>query len=166
VILDGSLPSRQREAFIQASGAEIIVTDSARPFPGRSSVRYYAASGEDRDLAPRTGADQWACVTADKARSHEAVLTILDSAREQQGFRDGDAMFSAAELSGQAAIDLFLPLISGGRLVLASKQELRDLNGLDKVIEAANCKFVSLPKVGCQPAAERRPAARSAIMGA
>jgi non-ribosomal peptide synthetase component F len=110
-------------------------------------VRYFAVSGEDDNLHARTQADRWACVVAGKVRSHEAVLDILDTAREEQGLRAGEGVFSAADLSGHEVIDIFLPLTSGGRLVLATKAELRDPDRLEAAIHAANCKFVRPPKV-------------------
>ncbi len=55
-------------------------------------------------------------------------------------------MFTATDLTGQAALDLFLPLITGGRLVLAAQQDLREPQRLQAAIQAANCKFIRLPK--------------------
>lgn len=83
---------------------------------------------------------------AGKARSHETVLQLLDDASHQQQFQAGDGMFTATDLTGQAALDLFLPLITGGRLVLAAQQDLREPQRLQAAIQAANCKFIRLPK--------------------
>jgi len=148
VLLDRALAGAQLEAFVKSTGAEVVVTDTARPFPVKRlrTVRYYAASGADQNLDQRTQADRWSCMTAGKVRSHDAVLLLLDSAREEVGFQSGDGMFSAMDLSGQAAMDLLLPLITGGRLVLATPQEMKDAGLLDAAIQAADCKFVRLPK--------------------
>jgi non-ribosomal peptide synthetase component F len=154
VMLDKTLPPAQRDAFVEASGADIVVTDTARPFPNKRlrSVRYYAASGPDQNLDKRTQGDRWACMIAGKVRTHAAVLGTLDAAREEHQFHNGDGMFSAAELSGHAVIDLFLPLITGGRLVIASPSEMTSPDALDAAMRAANCKFTRLPKA--QPLSE------------
>lgn len=148
VLLDGTLSGAQREAFLKATGAEVVVTDTARPFPVKRlrTLRYYAASGADQNVDQRTQADRWSCMIAGKVRSHEAVLKILDEARAELGFKAGDGMFSAMDLAGQAAMDLLLPLITGGRLVVASPQEMKDAGLLDAAIQGADCKFVRLPK--------------------
>ena len=148
VVLDKSLPVAQRDAFVKASGAEIVVVDEARPFPSKrvKAVRYYAASGPEKNLDQRTQGDRWACMVAGKVRSHQAVMATLDTAVVEHDFRQGDGMFSAAELLGSGAIDLFLPLIAGGRLVVASPGEMKTADSVDAAMRAANCKFTRLPK--------------------
>jgi len=148
VLIDGALSQRQWDEFMKTSAAEVVVTDSIRrPVPTRLRVvRYYAVSGDDRNLNHPIQSDRWSCVVAGKARSHEAVLRMLDEAAQEQNFRGGQGIFSAAPLAGHAAIDIFLPLITGGRLVLASSQEMRDAQRLELAIHAANCKFVRLPE--------------------
>ncbi|MEO5925161.1 MAG: AMP-binding protein [Bryobacteraceae bacterium] len=154
VILDKTLAPAQRDAFVQASGADIVVTDTARPFPCKRvrPLRYYAASGLETNLDQRTQADRWACMIAGKVRSHEAVLQALDASSAEHRFQAGDGMFSAADFAGHAVIDLFLPLIVGGRLVVASPAEVRSVDTIDTALQAANCKMVRLPKT--QPLSE------------
>ena len=148
VLIDGALSQRQWDEFMKTSAAEVVVTDSIRrPVPTQLRVvRYYAVSGDDRNLNQSTQGDRWSCVVAGKARSHEAVLKILDEAAQEQNFRGGEGMFSAAPLAGHTVIDLFLPLITGGRLVLASPQEMREAQRLEFAIHSANCKFVRRPE--------------------
>jgi non-ribosomal peptide synthetase component F len=164
VVLDNALSPTQRDAFVQASGADLVVTDTARPFPspGLRSLRYYAASGADTNLGRRTQADRWACVIAGKVRSHEAVLQTLDAAREEHEFRAADGMFSAMDLTGHAAIDLFLPLIAGGRLVVASPGELRSADLLAAAIQASGCRLVRLPKAHPLSVVPSKPSVASA----
>ncbi len=154
VILDQALGPAQRDAFVNASGADIAVTDTARPFPSKRvrSIRYYAASGLGKNLDQRTQGDRWACVIAGKARTHEAVLATLDAACAEHGYQQGDGMFTAADLSGAGVIDLFLPLIAGGRLVVASPGEMKSPATIESAVQAANCKFTRLPKA--QPLSE------------
>jgi hypothetical protein len=72
------------------------------------------------------------------------VLKIIDAACHEYNFQAGDGLFSAMDLAGLAAMDLLLPLMMGGRLVLASWPELRDPVRLDAAIRASDCKFVRL----------------------
>jgi non-ribosomal peptide synthetase component F len=148
VMLDNTLAGAQRAAFVEATGADIVVTDTARPFPSKRvrTIRYYAATGPDKNLDRMTQGDRWACMIAGKVRTHEAVLSTLDAACEEHQFQAGDGMFSAAELSGHGVIDLFLPLITGGRLVIASPSEMRSADSIDAAMQAANCKYSRLPK--------------------
>ncbi len=157
VILDNTLAPAQREAYVQASGADIVVTDTARPFPSKRvrTLRYYAVSGVDINLDQRTQADRWACMVTGKVRSHEAVLQTLDAARAEHRFQAGDGMFSAADFAGHAVVDLFLPLIAGGRLVVASPAEMRSVDTIDTAMQAAHCKLNRLPKT--QPLSEMPP---------
>ncbi len=148
VLTPSALSTRQWDEFMKTTAAEVVVTDSiCRPVPKQLRVvRYYAVSGNDANLNQATQGDRWACVVAGKARSHETVLQLLDDASHQQQFQAGDGMFTATDLTGQAALDLFLPLITGGRLVLAAQQDLREPQRLQAAIQAANCKFIRLPK--------------------
>src|SRR5690606_20315719 len=113
---------------LRASAARVAVTDAPRSFTalGVRVISGYVASGIPTNPKHRAQADHWACEISGKMRTHEAVLKILDATAEEYGFRAGDGMFTAMDLSGNAGMELLLPLMHGGRLVLASEEAIQD----------------------------------------
>ncbi|MBR0552699.1 non-ribosomal peptide synthetase [Stakelama marina] len=59
--------------------------------------------------------------------SHGALINLLDSFRREPGFTAADSMLAVTTLSFDiAGLELFLPLISGGELILASRETTKD----------------------------------------
>ena len=61
------------------------------------------------------------------AVSHRALVNLLESMAREPGFREEDVLLSVTTLSFDiAALELYLPLIQGGRVVLASRDDASD----------------------------------------
>jgi amino acid adenylation domain-containing protein len=59
--------------------------------------------------------------------SHRAVVNFLDSMREQPGLTGSDTLLAVTTLSFDiAGLELFLPLVAGGRVVVASHEAVSD----------------------------------------
>jgi amino acid adenylation domain-containing protein len=59
--------------------------------------------------------------------THRAVVNLLAAMRETPGFRSADSLLAVTRLTFDiAALELFLPLLSGGRVILASREDATD----------------------------------------
>ena len=71
---------------------------------------------------------------------HVSLLNALCSFREQPGFSATDTMLAVTTVSFDiAALELFLPLLSGGRVVIADRQTAQDPSLLAAAIESFGC---------------------------
>ncbi|SDE75732.1 amino acid adenylation domain-containing protein [Paracidovorax valerianellae] len=67
---------------------------------------------------------------------HEALGHFLRSMQEQPGLEADDVLVAATSLSFDiAALEVYLPLIAGARLVLASRETTRDAAALGRLID-------------------------------
>src|SRR5215213_538796 len=61
------------------------------------------------------------------AISHSALMNFLHSVQQQPGFTAQDSLLAVTSLSFDiAGLELYLPLLTGGRLVMASRQTAAD----------------------------------------
>jgi amino acid adenylation domain-containing protein len=68
--------------------------------------------------------------------SHRSVVNLLHAMRNRPGFSEADVLVAVTNISFDiAALELFLPLVSGGRLVLATARAAVDGVALSRLIE-------------------------------
>ncbi|WP_161978404.1 non-ribosomal peptide synthetase [Sphingomonas oligophenolica] len=68
--------------------------------------------------------------------SHGALMNLLESMRDRPGFGADDALLAVTTLSFDiAALELFLPLISGGELIIAPRSIAVDPRALAELID-------------------------------
>jgi non-ribosomal peptide synthetase component F len=78
-----------------------------------------------------TGKPKGVCV------QHAAVHNFLESMRNSPGFTSGDSLLAVTTLSFDIAVlELYLPLIAGGTVVIASREVSMDGGMLKQLIEA------------------------------
>jgi amino acid adenylation domain-containing protein/FkbM family methyltransferase len=71
---------------------------------------------------------------------HAAIVNFLLSMRERPGFSADDTLLAVTTLSFDiAGLELYLPLICGGKVVIASREEIRDPERLAKRIQDSGC---------------------------
>ncbi|MGC2332311.1 MAG: amino acid adenylation domain-containing protein [Candidatus Acidiferrales bacterium] len=71
---------------------------------------------------------------------HAAVVNLLRSVQQEPGFTAADTMVAVTTLSFDiAGLELYLPLICGGRLVIASREDSLDPARLMKLIGESRC---------------------------
>jgi len=71
---------------------------------------------------------------------HRNLANFLQAMREAPGFGRDDAICAATTLSFDiAALELYLPLLCGGRVVVADDDEHRDPEALSRLIERRGC---------------------------
>jgi amino acid adenylation domain-containing protein len=75
--------------------------------------------------------------------AHQALVNLLGAMRERPGFGATDVLLAVTTLSFDiAALELFLPLIAGGRLVVASRETATD--GRQLLAALARCRATML----------------------
>ena len=71
---------------------------------------------------------------------HSAIVNLLTSMQTEPGFSAYDRLLAVTTVSFDiAALELFLPLISGGTVILASREVAQDPSLLAEAIESSNC---------------------------
>ncbi len=71
---------------------------------------------------------------------HRAIVNLLASMRNEPGFTADDALLAVTTIAFDIAmLELFLPLVSGGRVVLASRTEAADPRQLADLISRSRC---------------------------
>lgn len=72
--------------------------------------------------------------------SHASLVNLLCSMRTEPGFGPSDTMLAVTTISFDiAALELFLPLVSGGCVAIASRETTRDPHLLAAAIERSPC---------------------------
>jgi amino acid adenylation domain-containing protein len=75
--------------------------------------------------------------------SHRALINLLLSMQREPGFGADDILLAVTTISFDiAALELFLPLVSGGRVVLAGSDVVSDLPRLMEAIDDSGCTFM------------------------
>ena len=72
--------------------------------------------------------------------SHRALVNLLESMRREPGFSADDALLAVTTFSFDiAALELFLPLVAGGRVILASREVAADPFRLAELMQRSGC---------------------------
>jgi len=148
VPVDPGYPEERRRLMLRDSAARLVVTERALAgsFPG---VRIVLLDGDDDALGPRplpaSDPEQLAYVIYTSGSSgvpkgvevpHRALVNLLESVRRRPGLDSGDVLVSVTTLSFDiAALELFLPLVCGARLVVAPAATVRDPRALARLLE-------------------------------
>ena len=75
--------------------------------------------------------------------SHRAVVNLLSSMKQKPGCGATDALLAVTTLSFDiAALELFTPLLSGGRVIIAKKDDVSDPARLARLIEHSGCTII------------------------
>jgi amino acid adenylation domain-containing protein len=74
---------------------------------------------------------------------HRALVNLLRSMQREPGFTEFDSLLAVTTFSFDIAeLELFLPLISGGRVVIASHDDARDLHRLIRLLRESKCSVL------------------------
>lgn len=155
VPLDPAFPAQRLHRMVEHSGlARVIAAEGALPdalLEGRirlSIDELEAVAEEDADL-PDVGPDDLAYVLYTSGSTgepkgvrilHRNLVNFLCAMRDSPGFSRDDAICAATTLSFDiAALELYLPLLCGGRVVIATEDEHRDPEALCRLIERSGC---------------------------
>ena len=174
--LDPSHPADRLELVLSDAEASLLLTQEHLASRLRTSARVICVDSEQslwaresgRNLDQTNAADSLAYVIYTSgstgrpkgvAIEHNALTNLLRSMEREPGLSAADTLVSVTTLSFDiAALELFLPLIAGGRLVIATREEVVDgfrlLNLLEQsqatVMQATPSGWRILLEAGCK----------------
>ena len=155
VPLDPSFPAERLRRMAEHARLGVIVADDVRLPEGlacAAEVMPFAGlaidDGSDKPL-PKVAADDLAYVLYTSGSTgepkgvrilHRNLVNFLRAMREAPGFDADDVLCAATTLSFDiAALELYLPLLCGGSVVIADDGEHRDPEALARLIERRGC---------------------------
>ena len=155
VPLDPAFPEERLLRMAAHSGLRRIVTADGVPLPpglaeGRSSLPLGELEAVDATVPlPEVQPDDAAYVLYTSGSTgepkgvrilHRNLVNFLCTMRQAPGFSREDVICAATTLSFDiAALELYLPLLCGGRVVIAGEEEHRDPEALCRLIEERGC---------------------------
>ena len=126
--LEGRLTSATPTIFCDEIEAGPRVADAIASPSALAYVRYTSGS---------TGRPKGVAIP------HNALVNLLLSMQREPGFRASDALLAVTTFSFDIAeLELYLPLISGGRLVIASREDARDSHRLMDRLRQSGCNVL------------------------
>ena len=156
VPLDPSFPPDRLRWMAEHARLGVIVADDAQRLPQglahAAEVMHFAdlAIDDGRDAAlPKVAANDLAYVLYTSGSTgepkgvrilHRNLVNFLRAMREAPRFDADDVLCAATTLSFDiAALELYLPLLCGGSIVIADDREHRDPEALARLIERHGC---------------------------
>ncbi|HEY4360943.1 MAG TPA: amino acid adenylation domain-containing protein [Bryobacteraceae bacterium] len=137
--LDPALPQERFDLILEDAQAPILLTERGRdvtPHPGTVVVYTDEGSGTSANLDSAGRPEDLAYVLYTSGSTgrpkgveiqHAAVVNFLESMRREPGFTAAETLLAVTTLSFDiAALEIFLPLVCGGRVVIASREDARD----------------------------------------
>jgi amino acid adenylation domain-containing protein len=158
VPLDPTFPPERLSAMVEDSGMPVLVTHrgldralGARPpvvVQLDADAAAITARGAGRANAPRPGAESLAYLLYTSGSTgkpkgvaipHRAVVNLLLSMQREPGMRESETLLAVTTLSFDiAGVELFLPLLTGAKVVLAGRDDAVDPARLmDRIRESA-----------------------------
>ncbi len=159
VPLDPSFPEDRLSYMVENSGMRVLITQSS--LDGMLPVRPQSVVRIDSDWKQIAKLDAGRLTESKSAPSnlayvmytsgstgkpkgveieHSAIVNLLLSMQCEPGFKAADTMLAVTTLSFDiAALELYLPLISGGRVVIASREDTHDPVRLMQRMEDSQC---------------------------
>lgn len=149
VPLDPAFPEDRLQWMAEHSRLRLILATSAGQVPagvsaGREILQIDVAKAASVQVLPRIERDDLAYVLYTSGSTgmpkgvgilHGNLANFLLSMRRQPGFAENDVLCSATTLSFDiAALELYLPLLCGGEVVIADEEEYRDPERLSNLI--------------------------------
>ncbi|WP_179379314.1 non-ribosomal peptide synthetase/type I polyketide synthase [Jannaschia marina] len=173
VPMDPKHPAARRAAVLEAAEVGAILhlgdaPENAGAIPCIDAGGDYAAdpallSGRDTDAAYVIFTSGTTGTPKGVEVPHDALATLLLSMAERPGFGAGDTMLAVTTVAFDiAALELFLPLVTGGTLVLAREEDVREtfpivsrlLKGDVTVMQATPTYWQMLLEAGMEPDAD------------
>jgi len=156
VPLDPAYPAERITYMIEDAGLKLILTDSATAENLNLSALPLqllqlddeAAEGESADIEHDFSPDDKAYVIYTSGSTgkpkgvviqHKALTNFLLSMQEKPGLSHSDNLLAVTTLSFDiAALELYLPLISGGAIVLADRESAGNAHSLAEILQSQN----------------------------
>ncbi|TFG52055.1 MAG: amino acid adenylation domain-containing protein [Gemmatimonadales bacterium] len=154
VPIDSTLPSERVRYILQDAGAAVVLTEGPLDRGGPVESFLVPPLAREAPLAvaagrPVTPADLAYLIYTSGSTGrpkgvripHRALVNLLWSMRQMLDLGPGDALLAVTSVSFDiAALELYLPLITGGTVVLATRAEILDRRRLHAAIAANRVK--------------------------
>jgi amino acid adenylation domain-containing protein len=151
VPLDPSYPRERLAHMVEDSGLQVVLTESALEgrLPGDGLTPLCVDQDWRGPKAPVKAADPenlaYVIYTSGStgkpkgvAVTHRSLVNLLVSMAETPGLRETDVLLSVTTLSFDiAGLEIYLPLLTGARLVLAGREEAADGHRLRDLLESS-----------------------------
>jgi amino acid adenylation domain-containing protein len=156
--LDPSLPQARLDYMVANAGPAALLTEpslKAKLDAGRAPVVLFDATPTDEPAPCALDADggglAYVLYTSGSTGEpkgvevpHSALVNLLAAMQRKPGFTADDILLALATLSFDlAAYELFLPLVSGGRVVIASRDVASDPARLSRLIHRSGCTVMA-----------------------
>ncbi len=164
--LDPTHPSTRLESVLADSRAALLLTQEDVAAQLRTSSRVVCLDSEKKLWARESGADLDAQIAPEAlayviytsgstgkpkgvAIEHSALINLLRSMEREPGLNSNDTLVSVTTISFDiAALEIFLPLMVGARLVIATTEEVHDGYHLLRVLEESKATVLQATPVG------------------
>jgi amino acid adenylation domain-containing protein len=156
--IDTALPRARIAQLLDDAAPALVLTDTASlgALPRTAARTVIADGANDRAIpapSPTAGGPQslayvlYTSGSTGRPKAVEvarrAVVNLLAAVGESIGFGPDDGLLAVTTLSFDiAALELFLPLVAGGRLILASRDEAGDPGRLVRRIHDSGCTVI------------------------
>lgn len=135
---------RDLDRILSVKPSAIVRLDADGPMIARQSMQDPPTNGQSGDRSAyvlytsgSTGKPKGVEIT------HSALVNFLHSMRREPGFTKADRMLAVTTLSFDiAGLELYLPLVTGGTLVIASREEAQDPVRLMERIRECRCTMM------------------------
>ena len=163
VPIDPAYPAARRDYIRSNAGAVIDVTDLREALAWTSAAPIVDVTGDDPAYviytSGSTGAPKGVCVP------HRAVVNFLASMQRSPGMSSADTLLAVTTLSFDiAGLELYLPLTTGAKVVIATNEQARDgeqlaaliSSSVSTVMQATPATWRMLLAVGWRPSPQLR----------
>ena len=152
--LDPGFPKDRLAYLMEDAQAPVLLTTRTleRRLPRAQRVIFCDQTDGAADNLSSSGAESLAYVRYTSGSTgrpkgvaihHRALANLLLSMRSEPGFSPSDSLLAVTTFSFDIAeLELFLPLISGGRLVIASRDDARDPQRLMDCLRESKCNVL------------------------
>lgn len=134
--IDPATPTERVQFMLTDAGAQVLVSgDGVRRLTGTPDGRLSSVSSDNLVYviytSGSTGEPKGVCVR------HRALVNVLCAMRELVGMTSSDRLLAVTSVSFDiAALELYLPLISGATVVLATREMTQSARQLHEAIES------------------------------
>lgn len=161
VPIDPAFPSERVKAILNDSGVQTIVTQAHLAFDLRAHVRQVLCIDIEWDEVAVKGGESPETKTPPNSLAyviytsgstgqpkgvqveHRALVNLLCSMKNEPGMSETDVLIAVTTLSFDiAGLELFLPLITGAKVIVASREVASDGNALMDLIERSRATMM------------------------